>query len=47
MPTKLKTEIVTAAIAGFEQQKKRIDAQIAELYQMLNPTTTDAAHPRP
>jgi hypothetical protein len=47
MPTKLKTEIVTAAIAGFEQQKKRIDAQIAELYLMLNPTTTDGSAPAP
>jgi len=47
MPTKLKTEIVTAAIAGFEQQKKRIDAQIGELYQMLNPTTTDGSAPTP
>ena len=45
MPTKLKTEIVTAAIAGFEQQKERIDGQIAELYQMLNPTTNDGSAP--
>jgi hypothetical protein len=47
MPTKLKTEIVTAAIAGFEQQKKRIDAQIAELRQMLSPGAADGAAPAP
>ena len=36
MPTqKLTPEILTAAIAGFEQQKLRIDAQIAELRAML------------
>jgi len=31
MPTKLTNEIITAAVAGFESQKARIDAQIAEL----------------
>ena len=36
MPTKTLTpEILTAAIEGFEQQKLRIDAQIAELRAML------------
>jgi hypothetical protein len=45
MPTKLNTEIVAAAIAGFEQQKKRLDAQIAELRQMLNPSATDGSAP--
>src|ERR1019366_2975443 len=36
MPThKLTPDIVTAAIVGFEQQKLRIDAQIAELRAML------------
>jgi hypothetical protein len=36
MPThKLTTEIVHAAIEGFEQQKLRIDGQIAELRAML------------
>ena len=36
MPTqKLPPEILTAAIEGFEQQKLRIDAQIAELRTML------------
>jgi hypothetical protein len=46
MPThKLTPEIVTAAIVGFEQQKLRIDAQIAELRAMLpgGPTATAAA----
>jgi hypothetical protein len=47
MPTKLNTEIVAAAIAGFEQQKKRLDAQIAELRQMLNPSATDGSAPTP
>src|ERR1035437_5309085 len=31
MPTKLTAEIINAAIVGFEQQKLRIDTQIAEL----------------
>ena len=36
MPTKkLTAEILNAAIEGFESQKRRIDAQIAELRQML------------
>jgi histone H1/5 len=36
MPTqKLSAEILTAAIEGFEQQKIRIDTQIAELRDML------------
>jgi hypothetical protein len=36
MPTqKLTNEIVTAAIEGFEAQKKRIDTQIAELRSLL------------
>src|ERR1039458_1667006 len=46
MPThKLTAEILGAAIVGFEQQKLRIDAQIAELRQMLGggPTATAAA----
>jgi hypothetical protein len=36
MPTKLTTEILTAAIDGFEMQKTRIDARIAEIRQMLD-----------
>jgi hypothetical protein len=35
MPTKLTPEIITAAIDGFEAQKTRIDAQIAELRAVL------------
>jgi cell division septum initiation protein DivIVA len=47
MPTKLKTEIIAAAIDGFEEQKKRLNAQIAELRQMLNPTATAGSAPTP
>jgi hypothetical protein len=47
MPTKLQTEIIAAAIAGFEEQKKRLDVQIAELRQMLNPVATDGNPPVP
>ena len=36
MPTKLTTEILTAAIDGFEMQKTRIGARIAEIRQMLD-----------
>jgi hypothetical protein len=46
MPThKLTSEILIAAIEGFEQQKLRIDAQIAELRAMLpgGPTAPAAA----
>jgi hypothetical protein len=36
MPTpKLTNDIITAAIEGFESQKRRIDGQIAELRAML------------
>ena len=46
MPThKLTPEIITAAIGGFAQQKLRIDAQIAELRQMLTGTPTETAAP--
>ena len=39
MPTqKLTPEIVIAAIAGFEQQKLRLNSQIAELRNMLSVT---------
>ena len=49
MPThRLTAEIITAAVEGFEQQKLRIDAQIAELRQMLTGTPTEtAATPEP
>ena len=50
---KLTNEIITAAIAGFEGQKKQIDDQIAELRAMLSgvpagttATTPEAAAPR-
>jgi len=36
MPTKLDNEILAAAIEGFEAQKKRLDAQIAEIRQLLH-----------
>jgi peptidoglycan hydrolase CwlO-like protein len=42
MPTKLNTEIVAAAIAGFEEQKKRLETQIAELRNLLSPSATDS-----
>jgi hypothetical protein len=45
MPTKLTSDILTAAIAGFEEQKKRIDAQISDLRQMLTGDSTDGATP--
>jgi hypothetical protein len=35
MPTKLDNDILAAAIEGFEEQKRRIDAQIAEIRQLL------------
>jgi hypothetical protein len=35
MPTKLTSEIITAAIEGFEAQKTRIDDQIRELRAVL------------
>jgi len=44
MPThKLTAEILHAAIEGLESQKQRIDAQIAELRQMLTGTPTGTA----
>jgi len=36
MPQKLSHEIITAAIAGFEAQKQRINSKIAELRGLLN-----------
>jgi len=36
MPTKVTNEILTAAIEGFEAQKTRINAQIAELRETLS-----------
>jgi peptidoglycan hydrolase CwlO-like protein len=42
---KLNTEILAAAIAGFEEQKKRLDAQIAELRQLLSGNAADNTAP--
>ena len=42
---KLTPEIINAAVEGFEQQKRRIDVQIAELRAMLTGTPTEAAAP--
>ena len=36
MPQKLSQEIISAAIAGFEAQKERINSKIAELRSLLN-----------
>jgi hypothetical protein len=36
MPTKLTPEIIAAAILGFEEQKRHIDTQIAELRFLLS-----------
>jgi hypothetical protein len=45
MPTKLTTDILTAAIDGLEIQKTKIDAQIAEIRQMLDGGSAPAAVP--
>jgi len=51
MPQKLTAEIIHAAIEGFESQKRRIDAQIDELRQLLKgdraaeTPATEPAHP--
>jgi hypothetical protein len=41
----LTPKIIAAAIEGFESQKKRLDAQIGELRQMLKGTESAAAEP--
>jgi cell division septum initiation protein DivIVA len=41
MPTKLPTEILKAAIEGFESQKRRINSQIDELRQQLRGGRTE------
>jgi hypothetical protein len=46
MPIKLTPEILSAALAGFEEQKNRIDAQIVGLRQIFDGAST-APHPRP
>ena len=38
---KLTAEVINAAIEGFEVQKSRIEAQVAELRQLLNGTGAD------
>src|ERR1035441_3568622 len=43
MPIKFNTEIINAAIEGFESQKRRIDDQIAELRAMLDGGTKPTA----
>jgi len=43
MTTKLHAEILIAAIEGFEDQKKRIDAKIADLQEVLGTGTADGA----
>ena len=43
MPIKLTPEIITAAILGFEEQKRRIDSQIGELRAVLSGGPTAAA----
>jgi hypothetical protein len=43
MPQKLTAEIINAAIEGFETQKRRIDSQIDELRQLLDPVGTGGA----
>jgi hypothetical protein len=47
IPQKLSHEIITAAIAGFEAQKKRIDSEIAELRNMLDHRHAAAEAPKP
>jgi hypothetical protein len=47
MPAKLTSEILSAAIVGFEAQKKQLDSQIAELRQLLNPASTNSAVAEP
>jgi hypothetical protein len=48
MPTKLNNDMLAAAIEGFEVQKKRIDAQIAELRQLMTGGNAEpAATPAP
>ena len=45
MSPKLTSEIITAAIEGFEAQKARIDAQIADLRALLSGGSTKPAAP--
>jgi hypothetical protein len=43
MPQRLTNEIITAAIDGFEAQKRRLDDQIAELRGLLDGKRTEPA----
>ena len=47
MPQKLSQEIISAAIAGFEAQKQRINSKIAELRNMLDHRHASAETPKP
>jgi hypothetical protein len=48
MPTQFTNEILAAAIEGFQAQKQRLDAQIAELRQLLTGGSPElAATPEP
>ena len=47
MPQKLSQEIITAAIAGFEAEKSRINSKIAELRNMLDHHHAAAGPPKP
>jgi hypothetical protein len=46
MPQKLSPEIITAAIAGFEAQKRHIDSKITELRNMLDNRHAAAEAPK-
>ena len=43
MPTKLTPDIISAAILGFEEQKRQIDSRIIELKAMLSGGPVEAA----
>src|SRR5215831_9263103 len=45
MATRLSKEVLTAAIEGFIEQKKRIDAQIADIRQMMSGGSANRAAP--
>jgi len=47
MPTKLASDILAAAIEGFEARKKRIDDKIVEIRQMLSGGPTEPATTAP
>ena len=47
MPQKLSQEIITAAIAGFEAQRERLDSKIVELRNMLHHRDGHAAAEAP